>query len=82
MTGGNLLCRQRGQEPDGVEDLNQWLRHRVRTAANQRVWETTQKRVMVRWEAEQKSPHPVAARAAVANLDNEMRKVARDAFVS
>lgn len=50
--------------------------------ANRRVHGTTHERVDCRWEGEKLHLHPVAAELAYPYVDEELRKVARDAFVS
>jgi transposase len=78
----NFLCGLQGREPDSMEDLNNQLRQWVWNVANQRVHGTTHEQVMARWDADQLSLHPLNGRAAYPFADEELRKVARDAFVS
>ena len=78
----NFLCGLQGREPDSLEDLNNQLRQWVWTVANQRVHGTTHEQVMARWDADQMSLQQGNGRAAYPYLDDELRKVARDAFVS
>jgi transposase len=78
----NFLCGLQGREPDGLEDLKNQLRQWVWNVANQRVHGTTHEQVMARWDADQMSLQPMKGRAAYAYLDDELRRVARDAFVS
>jgi hypothetical protein len=78
----NFLCGLQGREPDSLEDLNNQLRQWVWTVANQRVHGTTHVQVLARWEVDRASLQAVNGRAAYPYLDDELRKVARDAFVS
>lgn len=78
----NFLCGLQGREPDSLGDLNNQLRQWVWGVANQRVHGTTHDQVIGRWEAERMQLHPLNGRAAYAMADEELRKVARDAFVS
>lgn len=50
--------------------------------ANVRVHGTTHQEVMARWDADQFNLQPLAGRPAYPYLDEELRKVARDAYVS
>src|SRR3954466_4181893 len=58
------------------------LRTWVWTVANQRVHGTTREPVNIRWQTEQRSLQPITGRPAYAYCDDELRKVARDAYVS
>lgn len=78
----NFLCGLQGREPAGLEDLNAQLREWVWTVANQRVHGTTHVAVQARWDAEQFSLKPLDGRPPYPYKDEELRKVARDAFVS
>jgi transposase len=78
----NFLCGLLGREPGNLAELNAELRRWIAEVANLRVHGTTHEQVMVRWEAEQKSLHPVDGRGPYAYRDDELRKVARDAYVS
>jgi len=78
----NFLCGLQGREPGGLEDLNTQLRAWVWEVANQRVHGTTHEPVITRGEAERQSLRPLANRPPYAYLDEELRKVARDAYVS
>jgi hypothetical protein len=78
----NFLCGLQGREPDSLGDLNNQLRQWVWSVANQRVHGTTHEQVMSRWDADPMSLHPLNRRAAYPFADEELRKVARDAFVS
>jgi transposase len=78
----NFLCGLQGREPDSLEDLNNQLRQWVWGVANQRVHGTTHEQVMARWEADQTRLQALNGREPYPYLDDELRKVARDAFVS
>jgi hypothetical protein len=62
--------------------LNAQLRAWVWTVANQRVHGTTREQVNIRWDAEQFSLQRIAGRPAYPYCDDELRKVAWDAYVS
>jgi hypothetical protein len=78
----NFLCGLQGREPGGLKDLNAQLRAWVWQVANQRVHGTTHEAVAARLQTEQSSLQPIGGRAAYCYVDDELRKVARDAFVS
>ncbi len=79
----NFLCGLLGREPNGLEDLNAQLREWVWKVANQRIHGTTHESVALRGEADQFSLQPlVEGRSGYPYLDQELRKVARDAFVN
>jgi hypothetical protein len=78
----NFLCGLQGREPANLADLNAELRRWVAEAANQRVHGTTRERVLLRWDEDQFAMQPVNGRAAYPYVDDEQRKVARDAYVS
>ncbi len=77
----NFLCGLQGREPSGLNDLNAQLREWAWTVANERVHGTTHQQVMSRWDADQMSMQPLAGRPSYPYMDEELRKVARDAFV-
>lgn len=77
----NFLCGLQGREPSGLEDLNTQLRQWVWEVANQRVHGTTHEVVMARWDADQFALQPLDGRPPYPYVDEELRKVARDAFV-
>jgi len=77
----NFLCGLQGREPGGLDDLNVQLRQWVWEVANQRVHGTTHEVVTARWDADQFALPPLAGRAPYPYVDEELRKVARDAFV-
>lgn len=78
----NFLCGLQGREPGSLEDLNAQLRVWVWEVANQRLHGTTHERVWQRWEQEQSSLSPIQNRPPYPYSDEELRKVARDAYVS
>lgn len=78
----NFLCGLLGREPGSHDDLNVQLRWWVAEVANQRVHGTTHEQVMARWEADRAAMHPVHGRPPYPYMDDEQRKVARDAYVS
>ena len=78
----NFLCGLQGREPSNLADLNGGLRSWVAEVANQRVHGTTHEKVMDRWARDQAAMQPVGERAPYPCMDDEQRKVARDAYVS
>jgi len=78
----NFLCGLQGREPAGLIDLNGQLRWWVAEVANQRVHGTTHEQVMIRWEADRAAMSPLNGRLPYPYMDDEQRKVARDAYVS
>jgi transposase len=78
----NFLCGLQGREPSCLSDLNAQLRAWVWEVANQRVHGTTHEQVLSRWEVEQSSLQPLDGRPVYPYGDDELRKVARDAYVS
>jgi hypothetical protein len=78
----NFLCGLQGREPSGLEDLNGQLRGWVWSVANERVHGTTHELVKARWPAEQAALQPLHGRPPYPYADEELRKVARDAFVN
>lgn len=78
----NFLCGLQGREPAGLAGLNTELRWWLAEVANRRVHGTTHEQVMARWEADGAAMHPVNGRLPYPYIDDEQRKVARDAYVS
>ena len=78
----NFLCGLQGREPANLTDLNVQLRWWVAEVANRRVHGTTHEPVLARWQADHAAMQPVNGRAPYPYLDDEQRKVARDAYVS
>jgi len=78
----NFLCGLQGREPGSLGDMNAQLREWVATVANQRVHGTTREQVLLRWDGDQFSMQPVEGRPAYPYAYDELRKVARDAYVA
>ena len=78
----NFLCGLLGREPANLADLNAELRRWVSDVANQRVHGTTHQQVLLRWDEDQFAMQPVSGRLPHPYMDDEQRKVARDAYVS
>jgi transposase InsO family protein len=58
------------------------LREWVETVANRRVHGTTYEQVLIRWDEDQFAMHSLNGRRPYPYVDDELRKVARDAYVS
>jgi transposase len=78
----NFLCGLQGRAPSCFSDLNAQLRAWVWEVANQRVHGTTHEQVATRWDADQLRLQPLDGRPPYPYIDDELRKVARDAYVS
>ena len=78
----NFLCGLQGHEPGCLADFNAQLRAWVWEVANQRVHGTTHEQVNVRWGADQCSLQSLDGRPPYPYVDDELRRVARDAFVA
>jgi transposase len=78
----NFLCGLQGREPANLADLNSELRRWVAETANRRIHGTTHEQVLLRWDEDQFAMQPVNGRAPYPFVDEEPRKVARDAYVS
>lgn len=78
----NFLCGLLGREPANLTDLNAELRRWIADVANQRVHGTTHQQVLLRWDEDQFAMQPLNGRSPYAYVDDEQRKVARDAYVS
>ena len=78
----NFLCGLQGCEPTSLEDLNGQLRQWIWEISNQRVHGTTHERVDEQWNSEKLHLQPIHGRASYPYVDEELRKVARDAYVS
>jgi transposase len=78
----NFVCGLLGREPACLMDFNSGLRQWVDTVANRRVHGTTYEQVLVRWDGDQFAMQPVNGRLPYPYSDDELRKVARDAYVS
>jgi len=78
----NFLCGLQGREPSCLPDLNAQLRAWVWEVANQRVHGTTHEKVAMRWNVDRFNLLPLDGRPPYPYADDELRKVARDAYVS
>jgi transposase len=78
----NFLSGLQGQEPGSLEELNSRLRTWAWEVANQRVHGTTQEKVCDRLKIESSHLHPLNGRLSYPYADQELRKVARDAYVA
>jgi transposase len=78
----NFLCGLQGREPSCITDLNAQLRAWVWEVANQRVHGTTHEQVAMRWNVDRCNLLPLDGRPPYPFADDELRKVARDAYVS
>lgn len=78
----NFVCGLLGREPACLADFNSELREWVETVANRRVHGTTYEQVLFRWDMDQLSMQPLNGRPRYPYSDDELRKVARDAYVS
>lgn len=78
----NFLCGLQGREPGSLTEFNAQLREWVDTVANQRVHGTTREQVLLRWDGDQFSMQPTNGRSPYPYADDELRKVARDAYVA
>lgn len=78
----NFVCGLQGREPTGLVDFNGQLRAWVQEVANQRIHGTTHTCVRTRFEGEQPALQRLHGRLPYPHVDEQTRKVARDAFVS
>ena len=78
----NFLCGLMGREPAGLADFNAELRRWVAEVANQRVHGTTREQVLLRFDEDQFAMQPLNQRADYPYVDEEPRKVARDAYLA
>jgi len=78
----NFLCGLLGREPGGLEELNAQLRQWVQNVANQRVHGTTHEEPAQRWPKEREHLQQPDGRPPYPYLDEELRRVARDAYVA
>ena len=78
----NFLCGLLGREPDNLGDLNAEMRRWVVEVANRRVHRTTHEQVLLRFDEDLFSMQPIDGRPPYPYMDDEQRKVARDAYVS
>jgi hypothetical protein len=77
----NFLCGLQGREPGNLADFNSQLRQWVWEVSNVRIHGTTHERVDERLAEEKLQLQPVAGRLPYPYVDEELRKVARDAYV-
>ena len=78
----NFVCGLQGREPSCLSDFNADLRQWVAEVANRRVHGTTYEQVLARWDGDQFAMQPLHERQPYPYCDDELRKVARDAYVS
>jgi len=78
----NFLCGLLGREPDSLAELNSEMRCWLAEVANRRVHGTTHEQVLLRFDEDLFSMQPVNGRPPYPYMDDEQRKVARDAYVS
>jgi hypothetical protein len=78
----NFLCGLLGREPGGMEALNAQLRQWVQNVANQRMHGTTHEEPVQRWPKEREHLQQPDGRPPYPYLDEELRRVARDAYVA
>ena len=78
----NFVCGLLGREPACLMDFNSELRQWVETVANRRVHGTTNEPVGLRWETDRLAMQPFHGRPPYPYSDDELRQVARDAYVS
>lgn len=78
----NFVCGLQGREPSCLMDFNTQYREWVETVANTRVHGTTHQNVGLLWDMDQFHMQPVAGRQPYPYQEDEVRKVARDAYVS
>jgi transposase len=78
----NFLCGLQGREPASLADLNGQLRQWVWEVSNKRVHGTTHEHVGRRWNEEKLKLQASEGRLPYPYVDEELRRVARDAYVS
>ena len=78
----NFLCGLQGREPSSLAEFNAELRRWVAEVANKRIHGTTHEQVLRRWDGDQFALEDWQGRAPYAYSDDELRKVAVDAYVS
>lgn len=78
----NFLLAQYGQEPTSIEDTRGRLRAWTAEVANTRVHGTTHRVVREAWEEEKPHLRSLAGRSAYPVVEEQIRIVTRDAFVS
>jgi hypothetical protein len=65
-----------------MSDFNAQLREWVEMVANRRVHGTTYEQVLLRWDEDQFAMQSLHGRRPYPYVDDQLRKVARDAYVS
>jgi transposase len=75
----NFLC---GRAASDLPDLQTQLANWLAQVANRRVHGTTQQSVAAAWEAEKPHLEPLGSRQAFPLVPQQLRRVARDAYVS
>lgn len=78
----NFLCGLLGREPASLDELNAELRAWSREVANVRLHGTTHEQPVARWPVEQQHLKAVDGMPCYEYLDEELRRVSRDAYVS
>lgn len=78
----NFLCGLLGREPGSLDELNAELRVWVWEVANQRIHGTTQEQPNARWSSEREHLRPIEGMVPYPYLDEELRRVSRDAYVA
>jgi transposase len=78
----NFVCGLQGREPSCLADFNTQLRQWVGEVANRRMHGTTYEQVLTRWDGDQFSMPSLNGRPPYPYCDDDLRKVARDAYVS
>ena len=78
----NFLCGLLGREPSCLMDFNIELREWLGAVANMRVHGTTYEKILFRWDLDQSHLQPLNGQTPYPYVDDELRKVARDAYVA
>ena len=78
----NFLCGLLGREPGSLDDLNAELRAWVWEVANVRLHGTTHEQPVARWTTEQQHLKCIDGMPSHEYLDEELRRVSRDAYVA
>ncbi len=78
----NFLCGLLSNAPSTLADLNGQMKAWVWTVANQRIQGTIHEQPVTGWEIERKRLRSTAHRPPYPYADDELRRVARDAYVA
>jgi transposase len=78
----NFLCGLLGREPASLDELNAELRAWTWEVADVRIHGTTHEQPVARWPVEQQHLKAVEGMPCYEYLDEELRRVSRDAYVS